>query len=189
MPRSYEKLNQVSLNKAINVIQNTVLRPWWKEPMVWLVAGLPATAVIASFTSYYIAATNIDPLVSLDNPKFGVAPDNEIARERRAAALGIVGEMVLAERNISLKLSGRLNTMPATLELMLLHPTQAELDVRIQLQGDGRGEFAGRLSEELLGSWQWVLEPSDHLWRLAGSLILPSDGSIKLGNDEFHSNP
>ena len=28
-------------------------RPWWKEPMVWLIAGLPATAVIADRPSVW----------------------------------------------------------------------------------------------------------------------------------------
>jgi uncharacterized protein len=171
------------------VIQNTLLRPWWKEPMVWLVAGLPATAVVASFTTYYIAATNPDPLVNLDNPKFVVAPDNEIARERRAAALGIVGEMVIVEGNVSMRLSGRLNTMPASLEWILMDATQAVPEVRVQLQGDGNGLFMGRISETLSGNKQWILEPSDQVWRLAGGLVLPLDGSFKLESNEFNNNP
>lgn len=35
-------------------------RPWWKEPMVWLVAGLPLSAVIAGLTTVWIAANNAD---------------------------------------------------------------------------------------------------------------------------------
>lgn len=35
-------------------------RPAWKEPMVWLIAGLPITAVIAGLVTVWIASSNAD---------------------------------------------------------------------------------------------------------------------------------
>jgi hypothetical protein len=35
----------------------------WRNPMVWLVVGLPLAAVVAGFITLWIAATHVDPLV------------------------------------------------------------------------------------------------------------------------------
>lgn len=38
-------------------------RPWWREPMMWLVVGGPVVVVIASIVSFVLAVTRPDPLV------------------------------------------------------------------------------------------------------------------------------
>lgn len=35
----------------------------WRNPMVWLVVGLPLAAVVAGFITLWIAAHDADPLV------------------------------------------------------------------------------------------------------------------------------
>ena len=189
MPRSFVKLNPVSLSKVINVIEDTLQRPWWKEPMLWLVAGLPAIVVVASFITYFIAANNPDPLVNAGYQKVGMAPGKDMSRERRALSLQIGGELVMLDGTANLKLSGRLDTMPAQLELLLLHPTHADQDVRVQLREIGNGEYVGSMPMMLQGNWQWILEPIDGAWRLAGGLTLPLDGGLKLGSKEFNNHP
>ena len=164
-------------------------RPWWKEPMVWLVAGLPAIAVVASFMTYFIAADKPDTLVNAGYHKEGMAPGKDTSREERAAALSIAAELAMVDGVARLKLSGRLEAMPASLELLLLHPTQSDQDMRIQLQGLGQGEYSGVMPESSQGKRQWVLEPSDHAWRLVGELTLPLAGSVKLSSDSFHNHP
>ena len=39
-------------------------RPWWREPMVWLVVGGPAAVVVASLATAVIAWRGADPVVS-----------------------------------------------------------------------------------------------------------------------------
>jgi len=171
------------------VIEDHIKRAWWKEPMIWLVAGLPATAVVASFITYFIAANNQDPLVNAGYQKVGLAPGQDTSRQQLAASLGIEGELVVIEGRANLRLSGRLDQMPSHLELLLLHPTQSSHDVRIQLQASGQGDYVGAMPKGLQGKWQWILEPSDQAWRLAGGLTLPLDGGVRLGSKEFHNNP
>lgn len=156
-------------------------RPWWKEPMIWLIAGLPAIAVVASFATYFIAADKPDSLVNAGYHKEGMAPGKDISREERAAALAIRGELTAVAGVARLKLSGRLEAMPASLDLLLLHPTQSDQDVRIQLQELGRGEYVGVMPAGSQGKRQWVLEPRDRVWRLVGS--------IELGSDSFRNRP
>jgi len=35
-------------------------KSWWKEPMVWLIAGLPLSAVLAGLATVWIAFGNAD---------------------------------------------------------------------------------------------------------------------------------
>jgi hypothetical protein len=38
-------------------------KPWWRYPFVWLVVGLPASAVVAATASGILAIRNADPVV------------------------------------------------------------------------------------------------------------------------------
>jgi hypothetical protein len=40
-----------------------VVRPWWREPMVWLVIGGPALVVVAAIATGIVAWRGTDPLV------------------------------------------------------------------------------------------------------------------------------
>jgi hypothetical protein len=37
--------------------------PWWREPMMWLVVGGPATVVLASFATLALALLHPDPVL------------------------------------------------------------------------------------------------------------------------------
>ena len=52
-----------------------VLRPWWREPMVWLVIGGPATVVVAAIATGIVAWRGADPLV-LEAPAVSAAPSS-----------------------------------------------------------------------------------------------------------------
>jgi len=162
---------------------------WWQEPMVWLVAGLPAVAVIASFTTFFIAAKDPDPLVNAGYHKEGMAPIKDTAKEAFAVANSITGQLVLTNTEAQIVLSGRLPSMPVSLELLLLHPSHADQDVSIQLHSRGQGVYSAFLPEVMPGKRQWVLEPDDRSWRLAGNLTLPLTNGITLANQSLITPP
>lgn len=58
-------------------------RPFWKEPMVWLIAGLPLTAVVASLASFWIATKNADQPVDEHFHKQGLAITQEPSHSPR----------------------------------------------------------------------------------------------------------
>ena len=149
--------------------------------MVWLVAGLPAIAVVASFTTYFIAADKPDTLVNAGYHKEGMAPGKDTSREDRAAELSIGGELSIVDGMARLKLTGRLDAMPDSLQLLILHPTQSGQDMRIHLQRMQNGEYAGAIPTSAHGKRQWVLEPNMDNWRLSGELTLPLVTSVKVG--------
>ncbi len=157
--------------------------------MVWLVAGLPAAAVLASFATYFIAADKPDSLVNAGYQKVGMAPDKDTSREERAAALAVVADLVMVDGVAGVKLTGRLDAMPASLQLLLLHPTQTSQDIRIHLQAVGAGEYTGVVPVGGAGKRQWVLEPNDNAWRLSGELTLPIASAVKLSSESSRNHP
>jgi hypothetical protein len=44
-------------------------RPWWREPMMWLVLGGPAAVVVASIATAAIAMHSPDPVIKADTEK------------------------------------------------------------------------------------------------------------------------
>jgi uncharacterized protein len=47
----------------------TKSRPWWREPIMWLVVGGPATVVVAGVTTAAIAMHRADPVIKADTAK------------------------------------------------------------------------------------------------------------------------
>lgn len=43
-------------------------RPWWREPMVWLVIGGPAVVVVAGISTAVIAIRGADPVLDTRQP-------------------------------------------------------------------------------------------------------------------------
>jgi uncharacterized protein len=44
-------------------------RPWWREPMMWLVIGGPFTVVVASVVTAGIAWHGADPVIQADTTR------------------------------------------------------------------------------------------------------------------------
>ena len=44
-------------------------RPWWREPMMWLVLGGPAAVVVAGIATVVIAVQRPDPVLATDTAK------------------------------------------------------------------------------------------------------------------------
>lgn len=47
-------------------------KPWYKEPLMWLVLGLPATAVAAGVVTLFLAASHPETLVNHPHSKVGL---------------------------------------------------------------------------------------------------------------------
>lgn len=144
-------------------------RPWFREPSLWLVIGLPAAAVIASFVTLGLAIRGSDDVVRDDFRKEGLSIHPDPRRDAAAATLGarahvaidgIAGIVV-----VSLEVSR--GTRPGSLLLILSHATRSDLDrlVRLELRdGEWRGA-SGTLPD---GHWYAELTPGDRAWRLTG---------------------
>ncbi|MCQ4166643.1 FixH family protein [Tahibacter harae] len=152
--------------------QQTTVRPAWREPMVWLVAGLPALGVIAGILIVVAAvrAGGADAL-STQVRRTGQIQQENLAPDLAAARAGLVAELQLdaADGRLSLSLSGRDAVGAEQLQLRLIHSSQAQQDREITLQRSG-ARWIGQTAPAGTAAWTLRLQPPDGSWRLGGRL-------------------
>lgn len=162
---------------GVSPLENNL--PWWKERMVWLIIGLPVSAVIAGIATVFIAAHDPDDLVKAEYVKSGMAvvaprePLEMAARMGISATLAYHGDMVQVQMDSQESLS-------ETLNLTLVHPTQANLDQQIPLAAVGQGKYQARIALTGQGRRHLILEPTDHVWRLEGEWHAPFNEETSL---------
>ncbi len=145
-------------------------RPGWREPLVWLVFGIPAIAVVALAWMVFIAAgpgstdsvdTTVKRTAQIQVADLG--PDEAAARLRLAALLRIDGKDLEV-----LPLHAGFDTAKP-LKLALRHPTRSELDHELLMQPTATG-WRATLELDLAHDWTLRLVPQDNQWRLQGRL-------------------
>jgi hypothetical protein len=145
-------------------------RAAYREPMLWLVIGLPAASVVAGILLVVAAvrsggADEIGDEVQrhAQVQVSELAPD-ELAQRMRLSVLLRVQDGVVEVLPVS-------GAMPRTqsLVLSLSHPTHAAQDLRLVLAPSGTG---WRLSAPVPEGHDWLarLGPVDGRWRLLGRL-------------------
>jgi len=156
-------------------------RPWWKEPMVWLIAGLPATAVVAGFATYFIAAHEPDSLVKSEYRKEGFAlVEKTTEADRHAASLGLLARLSSREGQLVLTLKGREQVAHARLALTIIHPTKESQDMHLLLDRSSGESYIATLPELGSGKRILVLEPEDRTWRITGQWQAPFSGMLEM---------
>lgn len=155
-------------------------RPWWKEPMVWLIAGLPATAVVASVTTYFIAAHEPDSLVKTEYRKDGFAISQVTDPDRLAAKLGLAAQLSVNEGQLRVTLRGGTGVRPEHINLSLVHPTQENQDIHVVLVRSRDLSYLAPLPDSGAGKRILILEPEDRTWRIAGQCVIPLAGMTEL---------
>lgn len=155
-------------------------RPWYREPWVWLMIALPASAVIAGMITLYLAIVSSDGLVEDDYYQRGKTINLQLARDQFAAQQelqAILGINSL-NRQVMVRLESRDHVYPERLGLLLLHPTRAGKDQRIELEPDGKGVYTGTARPVEPANWHVQLETAD--WRLSGRMQLPGQENLRL---------
>ena len=146
-------------------------RPGWREPLVWMVFGIPAIAVVALAWMVFIAAgpgstdsvdTSVKRTAQMQTVDLG--PDETAAQLRLAALLRVDRESLEV-----LPLHAGFDTSKP-LQLSMRHPARADLDRSFELQPQ-RGSWRIASPELDLGhDWTLQLTPQDGSWRLQGRL-------------------
>ncbi|WJW75635.1 FixH family protein [Thiohalobacter sp. IOR34] len=158
--------------------------PWYRQFWPWFLIALPASAVIGGLATVYIAVQSQDSLVVDDYYKEGLAINQALDREHRAAELGLSGLLRFLPEQSELRIT--LNGDNATLstldhlELHLVHPTRAELDRSLILERNARGEYVAGISAAPAARWYLQLQPASGEWRLTGRLDLSRGGQAAL---------
>ena len=161
---------------------------WYRVPLMWLVVALPLVAVVAGFTTLWLALKSDDGLVVDEYYRRGQEINLDLKRDRAAAARGLKARMQLdrARREVSIELNLAVKQLPAQLEVQLLHATRQGSDRRMSVARTPDGSYRTALLGLNPGRYDVQLAAED--WRLLGSLNVPSDASIEI-LPVVHSEP
>ncbi len=144
-------------------------KQWYREPWPWLLMAAPLAAVVMGVVMMVLATRSNDGLVADDYYKQGLAINQILDRERRAAALHVSGvlEFSADRRQVRLRLEQD-GDLPPALSLTFVHPTRAGLDQSVTLIRSAPGLFSGELRAPVAGRWLLALEDDDRHWRVSG---------------------
>jgi len=169
-------------------------RPWWGEWGLLLVVALPVSAVVACAITLGLALRFPDAVVADDYYRQGLAINRSIARDQRAAELGLAAQVQVEQdpERLSIRLSqggasasaGRVQVAvdavpsadgsPATLQVHLANAVHVDRDQRRVLARGADGAWSVPVSGVLGQRWDVVIEGAN--WRLAGQrLVLSAD--------------
>jgi len=142
----------------------------WREPMVWLVVGLPAFAVVASFglLSQALRGGPDDEVIDTVHHTAQM-PVAELGPEAESARLGLSATLLASDKAlVVVPVSGSFDRR-ATLQLTLAHPVDDDHDRRETLTPGEQGWEGAAIP---LDGNDWIirLESADGRWRLRGRL-------------------
>ena len=163
--------------------QNVPHRAWYREKLVWMVVGLPASAIVAGIVTIIIATQTSDGLVADDYYKQGLAINQTIARDEAARKLGLVAVIELGDGKVRARLDSRVAAeLPDRMLMTLLHPTRAGEDQEVTLtrQGD---MYTGEVKIPRPGRWQVRLEDESRNWRMNGTAQFPAETTIRIESE------
>lgn len=156
-------------------------RPWYREPMVWLVIAIPLASVIMGLVLLRIAMVHRDGLVVDDYYWQGKTINRVLARDRRASELGLASRLKLEPERGTATMSVSAEQpvgLPATLELKLLHATRAGRDKVLLMRRTAADIYKAALPP--LEPGRWDVQVGTEEWRLVGRLRAPGTTTTRI---------
>ena len=148
-------------------------RPWFREPWVWLLIALPASAVFGGIVTIWIAVKSDDGLVQDDYYKYGMEINKTLERDKAAVQYDLVANIKMSEAQKNIQISLEANDKfisPATIKLSFLHPTIKGQDQILVFHSTGKNIYAGLLPALISGNWYLQIEADD--WRLLEDIFI-----------------
>lgn len=157
-------------------------KPWHKHPLVWMMLSIPFSAVIMGVVMIWLAIDTDDGLVADDYYKQGLAINSVIARDEKAAELGLNAIIEFDNNAKVINLSfdkGLLESYPQILELNLQHATRANSDILVSLNHGIGNRYIGNLKQSI-SEGVWYFEIADKEWKLNARYYVRSNNVIHL---------
>lgn len=140
-----------------------------REPMFWLVWGLPAVVVVAGFLTLGIAIRAGGADASIDAvQRMAQVQQTDLSADRAAEQQGLGASLALRDGRVVLQMLGSIGDTHR-LNLQFEHPTASSKDQVIALTREGDAWVAEVTLPEA-ASWHLTLTPDDRRWRLDGRL-------------------
>ena len=146
-------------------------RPFWREPMVWLVAGLPLASIVASIILITVAVrTGGADTVTDDVKRVAQIQTTDLGPDQRAKEWDLSAVFRVDEKGVEvIRVTGRFNPK-SPLQLKLLHPSQAEQDQQLVLPPGGLGWRLDGIQLDPSHDWKVELASTEDHWRIKGRL-------------------
>lgn len=155
--------------------------PWYRERWPWLLMAGPAAVLVAGGYTAWMAFAQQDALVVGDYYKKGKAINQDLRRDRAAAALD--ARVTLGYDTAHGVLKGRLSSLApvrGALQVHLAHATQPGKDLRLLVRPDAAGNFAVPLPVLERSRWTVLVEDEKRSWRLEGQWQWPAQPALSL---------
>lgn len=145
--------------------------PWYRHRWPWLLMIGPGWVLCAGVAVGYLAFSRPDAMVVDDYYAQGKAINQDLRRDRVAAARAIAVALVYEEEGSGARLTGNIGAMgrplATRLHLRLVHPTQPAKDIAVTVTAGADGSFAVLLPRLEATRWQIQVESEQRDWRLA----------------------
>lgn len=167
--------------EKMNSQEATSSRPWYREPWVWFIIAGPAAVVVAGIYTGWLAMHGSDAVVVDDYYKRGQAINQDLRRDRAAAALGLAMKLRYDAAANRLEGEVRAGEQPwnGMARLYLAHATRPERDLNFLVPVQA-GRFALPLPGLERARWQVVFEGEARDWRLTGTWKWPHEPEVSL---------
>jgi len=154
-------------------------RPWYKEPMVWLVIAIPAVAVVLNVAQGIYATATFDGVVEDDYYKKGKAINMVLARDNNARQAGIVADLDFDYEKgvVSALITAKGDVAEKYVTLKLIHTTVKNHDQTLLLEKQG-DRYVGNLEPLAPGRYEMHLEGG--AWRLVALMGLHHLNAFRL---------
>ena len=168
--------------QATAMMKSADTEPWYKHRWPWLLMLGPAVVVVAGLTTAWIAYTRQDALVVDDYYKAGKAINQDLRRDKLAAALQMSADMRYdpAAGKLTGRLESPVRAADGVLTIRLVHSTQPEKDIKLAVQPASDGSFSAVLGMVEQARWQVQVESGSGDWRLAAEWDWPKQRSVAL---------
>lgn len=161
-------------------------RPWYKEFWPWFLLGILGMSVVMGVTFLVLSITSFDGMVEDDYYKQGLAINQRLEQDQRAAELNLVANLRVDSLTGDVMVDLEGDARPEQLRLELLFPTQGHRDQSVLLERVRNGHYVGQLPRSLEYRWYVQLHPdsvaqgSESDWRLVGEIELPREAPLTL---------
>jgi len=145
-------------------------RPFWKEPMVWLVWGLPLASIVAGVGLVVTAvrAGGADAVID-DVQRVSQIQTTDLGPDERAAQHRLSAIVQVRADHVELTAVTGEFEREAGLVLVMTHPTEAAQDLRLPLARTTTG-WTASAEIDTRHDWNLQLAPENGAWRIRGRL-------------------
>ena len=159
---------------------DSTIRNWKREPLVWLLIGIPLSAVIMGVVMLTLAIQSYSGLVVDDYYKKGKQINRVLERDRLAYELGLAASFAVDDTGrVNIRFDPDVSVIPGErIELKLVHATRPGLDQQLFFDNKKLRLLEAPLQLSGSGRWNLILQTAD--WRLTGSLRYPGQESARL---------